>query len=75
MHPKLLLLGRRFGSVLIITKLNSIVVRDAFPLPQIDEALQAVNNCQWSTSFHMAQGYLQMSVAESDIHKTAFRAG
>ena len=51
-------------------KLNSIVVRDAFPLPQIDEALQAVNNCQWFTSFDLAQGYLQMSVAESDIHKT-----
>ena len=36
-------------------KLNSIVVRDAFPLPQIDEALQAVNNCQWFTSFDLAQ--------------------
>ena len=56
-------------------KLNSIVVRDAFPLPQIEEALQAVNNCQWFTSFDLAQGYLQMPVAESDIYKMAFRAG
>ena len=56
-------------------KLNSLVVRDAFPLPQIDEALQTVNNCQWFTSFDLAQGYLQMPVAESDIYKTAFRAG
>ena len=51
------------------------MVRDAFPLPRIDEALQAVNNCQWFTSFDLAQGYLQMPVAESDIYKTAFRAG
>ena len=32
-------------------KLNSIVVRDAFPLPRIDEVLQAVHNCQWFTNF------------------------
>ena len=50
------------------------MVRDAFPLPQIDEALQAVNNCHWLTSFDLAQGYLQMPVAETDIHKMAFRA-
>ena len=45
-----------------------IVVRVAFPLPHIDEALQAVHNCQWVSSFDMVQGYLQMPVAEVDIH-------
>ena len=56
-------------------KLNSIVVRDAFPLPCINEALQAVHNCQWFTSFDLVQGYLQMPVEEADTPKTAFRAG
>ena len=51
------------------------MVRDAFSLPRIDEALQAVHNCQWFTSFDLAQGYLQMPVEEADIPKTAFRAG
>ena len=51
------------------------MVRDAFPLPRIDEALQAVHNCQWFTSFDLVQGYLQMPVEEADIPKTAFRAG
>ena len=51
---------------------NSTVVRDAFPLPRIDEALQAVHNCQWFSSFDLAQGYLQIPVDEADIHKTAF---
>ena len=51
------------------------MVRDAFPLPRIDEALQAVHNCQWFMSFELVQGYLQMPVGEADIPKTAFRAG
>ena len=56
-------------------KLNSIVVRDAFPLPHIDEAVQAVHNSQLFMPFDLAQGNLQMPVEEADIPKTAFRAG
>ena len=56
-------------------KLNSITVRDAFPLPRIDEALQAVHSSNWFSSFDLAQGYLQLAMDESDIKKTAFRAG
>ena len=56
-------------------KLNSITVRDTFPLPSIDEALQAVHSSNWFSSFDLAQGYLQLAMEESDIKKTAFRAG
>ena len=56
-------------------KLNSITIRDAFPLPHIDEALQVVHNCNVFTSYDLAQGYLQLAMAEDDIKKTAFRAG
>ena len=55
-------------------KLNSITVRDAFPLPRIDKALQAVHSSNWFSSFDLAQGYLQLAMDESDIKKTAFRA-
>ena len=37
-------------------KLNSITVRDAFPLPRIDEALQAVHSSNWFSSFDLAKG-------------------
>ena len=56
-------------------KLNSITIWDALPLPHIDEAFQVVHNCNVFTSFHLAQGYLQLAMAEDDIKKTAFRAG
>ena len=50
------------------------MVRDAFPLPRIDEALQAVHSSNWFSSFDLAQGYLQLAMEESDIKKTVFRA-
>ena len=56
-------------------KLNAISIRDSFPLPRIEEALQAVQAAVWFTSFDLAQGYLQMAMEEADIPKTAFRAG
>ena len=56
-------------------KLNAISIRDSFPLPRIEEALQAVQAAMWFTSFDLAQGYLQMAMEEADIPKTAFRAG
>ena len=55
--------------------LNAITVRDSFPLPRIEEVLQAIKVAVWFTSFDLAQGYLQLAMDEADIHKTAFWAG
>ena len=55
--------------------LNAITIHNSFPLPQIEEALQAVKSAMWFTSFDLAQGYLQLAMDEADIHKTAFHAG
>ena len=55
-------------------KLNSIVVRDAFPLPRIDEALQTIHSSSWFSKFDLSQGYLQLAMMVSDIKRTAFRA-
>ena len=56
-------------------KINAISIRDSFPLPRIEEALQAVQAAVWFTSFDLTQDYLQMAMEEADIPKTAFRAG
>ena len=56
-------------------KFNSIMVRDAFPLPRIDKALQDVHSSNCFTSFDLTQGYLQLAMEEDNIQKTAFRAG
>ena len=53
-------------------KLNALSIRDSFPLPRIEKALQAVQAAVWLTSFDLAQGYLQMATEEADIPKLPF---
>ena len=55
-------------------KLDSIMLGDVFPLPQVDKALQAVHCHNWISSFDLIQGYLQLAMEEDDIKKIAFRA-
>ena len=45
-------------------KLNAISICDSFPLPRVEEALQAVQAAVWFSSFDLAQGYLQMAMEE-----------
>ena len=56
-------------------KLNAISIHDSFPLPCVEEALQAIQAAVWFSSFDLAQGYLQMAFEEEDIEKTVFRTG
>ena len=53
-------------------KLNAISICDSFPLPRVEEALQAVQAAVWFSSFDLAQGYLQMAMEEEDIEKPHF---
>ena len=48
-------------------KLNSIMVRDTFPLPRIDGAQQAIHSSNWFSSFGLAQGYLPLAMEQGDI--------
>ena len=56
-------------------KLNAISIQDSFPLPHVEEALQAVQAAIWFSIFDLTQGYLQMAMEEADIPKTTFHAG
>lgn len=53
-------------------KLNSKTSRDAFPLPRIDESLDALGGAQVFLTIDLASGYRQVAVHEKDRHKTAF---
>jgi hypothetical protein len=54
--------------------LNKKTVRDAFPLPRIEETIEAIRGAKYFSSLDLTQGYLQLAVDEQDQDKTAFRA-
>ena len=53
-------------------KLNQCTVKDAQPLPRLDDVLEAVGGARWLSCLDLASGYWQMPVAAKDRPKTAF---
>jgi hypothetical protein len=52
--------------------LNAVTVKDVYPLPHVDETLEALGGAQWFTTFDLMAGYWQVEVAPEDRDKTAF---
>ena len=52
--------------------LNKRTVKDNFPLPRIDDTLDALYGAKWFSSLDLKSGYWQIEMAEADKPKTAF---
>ncbi len=53
-------------------QLNARTRKDAYPLPRIEESLDALTGARWFSTLDLASGYNQVPVAEADRSKTAF---
>lgn len=53
-------------------QLNSKTRKDAFPLPRIEESLDALSGARFFSTLDLASGYNQVPVTEQDKPKTAF---
>ncbi|GBG89122.1 hypothetical protein CBR_g48832 [Chara braunii] len=75
-----------FGPVLFVPKkggklrmcidyrgLNRITRKNAYPLPHIDDLLDAAGGCKVFSKIDLKSGYHQIEVDPSDQHKTAFK--
>src|ERR1044072_8233187 len=53
-------------------KLNQQTVKDALPLPRIDETLEKLGKAKVYSTIDLKKGFWQVPVAEEDKPKTAF---
>lgn len=56
-------------------KLNSVTVKDSYPLPRPADALDSLSGACWFSSIDLVSGYWQVELDEHDREKTAFNTG
>ncbi|KAK3105091.1 hypothetical protein FSP39_017124 [Pinctada imbricata] len=53
-------------------KLNDVTIKDAYPLPSVDECLDSLSDSIWFSCLDLNSGFWQIAMANEDKEKTAF---
>ena len=71
----IVLVDKKDGSIRFCVdyrKLNTVTKRDVYPLPRIDDCLNAIGGNKYFSTFDLAAGYWQILMNKEDKEKTAF---
>ena len=56
-------------------KINDVTQKDSYPLPRIDDTLEALAGAKYFSTLDLKSGYWQVKVHKQDKEKTAFSTG
>ncbi len=53
-------------------KVNEVTLKDAYPLPRIEDTLDALQSSQYFSTLDLYSGHWQVKMDPADIDKTSF---
>ena len=53
-------------------RLNKVTIKDAYPIPRIDDSLDALGGSKWFSTLDLASGYWQVELDDDAKKKSAF---
>ena len=53
-------------------RLNAVTIKDAYPVPRIDETFDALGGAKWFSTLDLASGYWQVALDEEASQKSTF---
>ena len=69
------LVTKKDGSICLCVdfrKVNNLTIKDSYPLPRMDDSIDALSGSKWFSTLDLLSGYWQVKMDPKDIEKTAF---
>jgi len=67
--------GWQYEILLDYQRLNDVTQKDSYPLPRIDDTLDALEGARWFSTLDLKSGYWQVQLSEDAKEKLLFQQG